>query len=100
MGDTVYVSPSGEKFKSNRLLLKHMVKHNFPDEQISIIRETLKKVGWISDEKVPTNWHCKFWKTEKHTVPIFISSCGNQFKGKKKARTFLQTTGSKEGINI
>ena len=98
--ETFYVSPTGEKFKSNRLLLKHMVKNNFPSEQVHSIRETLRKNGWISNEKVPENWLYKFWKTREHTVAIFISPCGSLFKGKKSALSFLKATGSREGINI
>ena len=77
---TSLISPNGIKIKGRRSALLYMTSNNYPEEEIQIVRNGLKKEGWKTDESLPQNWLYK----SKSGGLIYCSPKGKLFDSKEK----------------
>jgi len=82
------LSPDGKVFTGKRSALAHMVKENYPSDQIDEMRHSLELDGWMKHENLPINWLFKKWQGYSST--IFVSPNGLFFKKKEKALSHLE----------
>ena len=62
---TFFLSEDGNQFACRRSAYQHMIKENYPDDQIVSMRECLVHEGWIDDALLPAGW--KVRKSEGST---------------------------------
>ena len=62
---TFFLSEDGNQFACRRSAYQHMIKENYPEEQIVAMRECLVHEGWGNDSLLPSGW--KVRKSEGST---------------------------------
>ena len=76
-----YLTRDGTQFASLKLLLMHMLKENYDDEDIGKVKDLLFDEGYEENQHLPANWVWKFLRSgpDKGPVISIISNKGVEF---------------------
>ena len=76
-----FMAPNKQKFPVIRAALAHMIKTNYPEEEIMMMRRAMAESGWRSSENLPRYW---FYKRDNKSID-YVDAKGNIFATKNKA---------------
>ena len=76
-----FMAPNKQKFRGLRAALAHMIKTNFPEDDIMMMRKAMIESGWKQSEKLPKLW---LFKRENKSVD-YVDASGNLLLSKDKA---------------
>jgi len=91
---TFFLSEDGNQFACRRSALQHMIKENYPESEIMVMREKLAYEGWEDDDLLPQGW--KVRKSEGSTNGVFdvnyyyLSSDGTMFHSTRAVITYMK----------
>ena len=103
-GKTFYLSPTGEQFPSRRLILQHMIKEGYSEEEKSAMRRTLTIDGWETNANLPVGWLFREVSGKNKSgisVAVFLlSNEGVLFKSYKMAIEFMEESNYYNNVDI
>ena len=76
-----FMAPNKQKFRGLRAALAHMIKTNFPEDDIRMLRKAMIESGWKQSENLPKLW---FYKRDNKSVD-YVDASGNNFATKNRA---------------
>ena len=93
-GKKFFLSPDGRQFGSRKLAYQHMIRNNYPTEEVNFMRESMKEDGWSTTEHLPTDW--LFRQTKYHDRStghmVILSSEGDKMESYLAAIKFMEKT--------
>ena len=60
-------APDGSKFKGLIPALQHMIKADYPKEDIELLANNLNQIDWLKNPNIPEGWHLKMKKRKGET---------------------------------
>ena len=92
-------SPDGHIFAGKAHAYRHMIKKNYPGEDLAIMRNGLLADGWFEDPDLPQNWLAKKKADTKFVKSSrFMDEKGNILKSLAIASMFLTKEGRSKDI--
>ena len=76
------VTPDGVRLGGVRAALEHMIKNNYPETDLEIMKSAMIQNNWNTDMLLPPNW---FYKKNSHHGLKLVDNKGNLYKNKEHA---------------
>ena len=91
-GKKFFLSPDGRQFGSRKLAYQHMIRNNYPSEEVNFMKESMKEDGWSTTEHLPKDW--LFRQTKYHDKStghmVILSSEGDKMESYLAAIKFME----------
>ena len=82
------LSPEGFLHLGRKAALRHLVKNNYPEEQVQEMRHSLAHEGWSVADGLPYNW--LFRRDKKRNIYEFVSPDASFYKSSTAAIRYLE----------
>ena len=91
------LSPDGKIFQGRRAALKFMINNQYPDENVTELRNYMKYDGWLCDPLLPEKW---LYKPHPSHSSEFLDEQGNYFRNPEAVLKHLQLKADTDTLQI
>ena len=91
-GKKFFLSPDGRQFGSRKLAYQHMIRNNYPNDEINFMRMSMQEDGWNTSEHLPKDWLFRQTRfNDKSTGHmVILSSEGDKMESYLAAIKFME----------